>query len=377
LLASPASAGFRRAGIHGYIYNLLAHLPAAARSAALPQFNATRWHVYTGRGDVPPDPALTVHRAHLDTERPAARIFWEQAVQPFQIGGYDLAHALAFVAPILSRRPFVVTVYDLTFLRYPERLSASRRLYLRLFTGVSCRRAQRVIAISQSTADDLANLLGIDRARIDVAAPGVEPRFAPLPADQVAAFRAARGLPDRFMLFVGTIEPRKNLRMLLHAYAALPAAERQAVPLILAGGKGWMSDDLPALIAQLGLGGSVSMPGYLADSDLVMWYNAADTFVYPSVFEGWGLPVTEAMACGTPVITSAVSSLPEAAGSIGVTLPPDDQAAWTNALHQSIADPAWRVQRSAPGITHARTFTWAATALHTLESYSRALDMGP
>lgn len=356
---------YRRAGIHGYIYQLLAHLPDAA-----PELQFT---IFVGAGDPPKSSQFAVRRSRWNTERPTNRILWEQLAQPFQLGGLDLMHELAFVAPVIMPRPFVVTVYDLSFVRYPERLTRTRRLYLRLLTGYSCRRARRVIAISQSTADDLVTLLHIPREKIDLAIPGVELRYHPLSAADVAQFRVQKGLPDRFMLFVGTIEPRKNLPILLRAYAALPPTDRMAVHLILAGGKGWMSDDVPRLIEQLGLSDNVHMPGYVSDEELPLWYNAAETFVYPSVYEGWGLPVTEAMACGTPVITSNASSLPEAVGDVGQCLPPDDLAAWTDALAKAIHDSAWRTESGEQGRLRAAGFTWQNTAASTVVSYQKAL----
>jgi glycosyltransferase involved in cell wall biosynthesis len=367
LLAS--GQGYRRAGIHGYIYQLLDHLPRAA-----PDW---RYMVYVGAGQPPSHPQFTVRRSRLNTEKPLNRIVWEQAAQPFQLHGLDLVHEMAFVAPLIMPRPFVVTVYDLTFIRYPERLSTPRRLYLRLFTGLSCNRARRVMAISQSTADDLVNLLHIPREKIDLAIPGVEARFQPLPADEIENFRQANNLPKRFLLFVGTLEPRKNIPILLQAYAGLPEALRREVHLVLAGGTGWMMDDLPTLIKQLGIAETVHLPGYVADSALVLWYNAADAFVYPSVFEGWGLPLTEAMACGKPVITSNVSSLPEAVGTdgrAGLTLDPHDVAAWRDALRRCIEDPAWRHECGAHARERAGQFSWKNTAQQTIESYRRALQ---
>lgn len=357
--------GYRRAGIHGYIYQLLDHLPSVA-----PDW---QYSVFVGAGEPPVHPQFKIRRSRLKTEKPLNRILWEQLAQPFQLGGLDLVHEMAFAAPLIMPRPFVVTVYDLTFMRYPERLSRMRRLYLRLFTGVSCRRAQRVLAISQSTADDLINLLQIPAEKIDLAIPGIEPRFKPLPVEEVEAFRNFNHLPKRFLLFVGTLEPRKNIPILLQAYAGLPEALRREVHLVLAGGKGWMMDDLPTLLKQYGITETVHLPGYVADSALVLWYNAADAFVYPSVFEGWGLPLTEAMACGKPIITSNVSSLPEAAGEAGVTLSPQDVDGWREALRRCIEDETWRREHGAMGLERAKKFTWESTARQTIESYRRAL----
>ena len=213
----------------------------------------------------------------------------------------------------------VVTVYDLSFLRYPERLSAARRWYLRSFTALTCRRARRVLAISRSTAADLSKLLGVKPDKIDVTPLGYDrSAYRPLPSAEVERFRRKQGLPKRFWLFVGTLEPRKNLPMLLRAYAGLP--RKQRLPLILGGGKGWRAEEVFAAIKQYDLADSVKHIGFVPTADLPVWYNCAEAFLYPSVYEGFGLPVLEAMACGTPVITSAASSLPEVAGNAGPML---------------------------------------------------------
>lgn len=359
-------AGYRRAGIHGYIANTLLHLPDADPDL--------RYTVFVGEGHVPDHAHFTVRRSRLPTGRPPGRIFWEQAVQPWQVGGLDLLHGMAFVSPLLTRTPSVVTVYDLSFIHYPDRLSAARRLYLQALTGWSCRRARRVIAISQSTADDVHRLLGVPQDRIDVALPGVHDHFRPLPADEVDAFRRKNDLPARFLLHLGTLEPRKNLPVLLQAYAGLPDALRTAIPLVLVGGRGWGLDEIRASIAGLELAESVRLTGYVPDDDLPLWYNAASALAVPSVYEGWGLPVVEALACGTPVLVSEVSSLPEAAGDAGLRLPPADIAAWTEALDRALTDESWRAEARAKGLAHAATFTWQATARAHAASYRQALE---
>lgn len=363
LLASAHS--FRRAGIHNYIYNLIAHLPHAD-----PMLRAT---IFVGEGDVPDTP-YRVRRSRLKTASPLRRILWEQLVQPFQLNGIDLMHELAFVAPLLMPRPFVVTVYDLSFIRYPQRLPAARRLYLRALTGASCRRARRVIAISRATAGDLHKLLRVPLEKIDLAIAGVQPHFKKLPRAEVEAFRAAKGLPERFFFYLGTLEPRKNLPTLLRAYAKLPEADRRAVHLVLGGGIGWMTHDIPRLIEVLGIKPTVHQVGYLPDSELVYWYNCAETFVYPSVFEGWGLPVVEAMACGVPPLVSNVSSLPEAVGDVGMQLPPEDEIAWCEALARAVRDAAWRAEQSERAQARAQQFTWLQTACATVETYRKALE---
>jgi len=361
-----SQAGYRRAGIHTYQYNVLAQLPTMA-----PDW---RFTAMVGRADPPAHPRLSVRHSRMDTESPTRRILWEQLAQPWQLSDYDLVHQMAFVAPLIMPKPFVVTVYDLTFMRFPERLPRSRRLYLRLFTRLACQRAKRVIAISQSTADDLVQLLSVPRDRIDLAIPGIDPQLRPLSTAELATWRATTKAPTRFLLCVGTLEPRKNLTTLIAAYGALPAADRARVHLVLAGGKGWMFDAIEQQIIELGLTETVHLPGFLSDDALVGWYNAAEAFVYPSLFEGWGMPVTEAMACGTPVVVSNRSSLPEAAGETGILVPPQDIAAWQQALAQVIHDPTWREVAGAAARERSLQFSWSTTAAQTILSYQKALS---
>ncbi len=358
-------AGYRRAGIHGYIANTLRYLPGAD-----PDLHYT---VFVGEGTPEAASRLQIRRSWLPTGRPLARILWEQAALPWQLGGLDLLHGMAFVTPLLSRCPTVVTIYDLSFIRYPDRLSTARRLYLQRLTGLSARRARRVIAISESTARDVTALLGVPRTQIDVAMPGVQERFHPQPTAEVTAFRERLGLPEHFLLYLGTLEPRKNLTVLLYAYARLPESLRARIPLVLVGGKGWGLNELRATIVRLGLEQDVRLEGYAPDDDLPLWYSAATAFAYPSVYEGWGMPVVEALACGTPAIVSAASSLPEAVGEAGLTLPPHDISAWAEALERALTDTDWRSTATERGLAHAATFTWEQTARVHAACYRRAL----
>ncbi len=356
-------ASYRSAGIHHYIEQLLHHLPAAA-----PDW---RFTVFVGAGR--PDMAgAEVQRTRLPTARPPVRIIWEQLAQPLAVARArpDLLHALAFVSPILTSTPTVVTVYDLSFHITPDRFPPAQRFYLRTLTGLSCRRARRVFAISESTRADVVRLLGVPRDRVDVAYPGVEAAFQPLTAAAVAAFRARRDLPARFVLYLGTLEPRKNLTTLLAAFATLHAAQPD-LHLVLAGGRGWWYADLFRQVQALGLAAVVHFPGYVPAEELPLWYNAAAAFAYPSAYEGFGMPVTEALACGCPVVTTTASSLPEAGGDAAYLVPPADAPALAAALAQALVPDPARQQR---GLTHAARFTWAATAAHTVAGYRRALD---
>jgi len=360
------SRDYRGAGINSYIYHLLRNLSQID--------SGYRYSVYLGDRRFE-DERLRLNYSRWPTHAPLVRILWEQLVQPVALhqGEVDLLHALAFVGPLVTSCPFVVTIYDLSFYHYPEAFRPWNRWYLSLFTALSARRARRVIAISESTKHDVVKMLGVSPDRVDVAYCGVDDLFHPLPAADVANFRRERALPDRFILFLGTLEPRKNVQKLVQAYGRWRAAETGVPKLVVAGGKGWHYDQIFAEVERLGLTGEVIFPGYVVEQELPLWYNAADLFVYPSRYEGFGLPVLEAMACGTPVVTTNVASLPEVAGDAALLVPPDDGAQLLEAMRRALSDGSLRQEMVAKGLAHAADFTWARTALKTLDTYDRVL----
>jgi glycosyltransferase involved in cell wall biosynthesis len=358
--------GYRSAGINWYVYNLLHHLPDVDPGVGYTVYLSERR--YRARA------GIQLQFSQWPTHRPPVRILWEQVVQPWAVrrAGIDLVHGPAYVGPLASRCPFVVTVHDLSFLRYPQSFRALNRLYLTYGTRWSVQRAQRVIAVSESTKRDLVRQYGLSPAAVDVVYNGVDPSFRPLPAAEVAAFRAGRDLPERFVLFVGTLEPRKNVVCLIEAYARLPEARP---PLVLVGGKGWLYDEIFARVEALALGGAVRFAGYVPADELPWWYNAATVFVYPSLYEGFGLPALEAMACGTPVITSTASSLPEVVGQAGLLVDPADVGALTAAMEQLLGDAAMQDNMRAAGLAQAQNFSWQRAAAETVASYRQALSM--
>ncbi len=325
---------------------------------------------------------IAAHAAPLRLEQPAARIAWEQLALPrllYKLDA-DLVHGLVNVLPLATSVPGVVTVHDLSFLHLPQLFPAAKRLYLSALCRASIDKAAAVIAVSRQTADDVVQRLGAPPHKVTVIPNGVDPRFAPVPAHDPsanAAFRAAKQLPARYLLFVGTLEPRKNLETLLHAYAcwrAQAAPADQNIRLVIAGGKGWFYDAIFAQTAALGLQDAVIFPGYVPDAELPAWYRAALGFVYPSVFEGFGLPVLEAMACGAPVLCSDIPSLREVAGQAALLAPACAVDAWTAGLALLISQPALRAELQRRGLAQAAAFTWHAAALATLDVYRRAVE---
>jgi glycosyltransferase involved in cell wall biosynthesis len=359
------TANYRGAGINGYIYQLLRHLPGADA--------AMDYVAYLYDRSFQPGAGLTVQASRWDTRSPWRRIAWEQTRLAAASRGLDLLHGLAFAAPLASGCPTVVTVHDLTFLRFPDAFRRSNRLYLSLFTRLSTRRAARVIAVSESTRQDVVALCGVPADRVVAIPNGVTEAFCPAAPREVAEFRRRKGLPERFILFLGTLEPRKNLVRLLDAYAAWRQSSRETVPLVLAGGKGWFYDTIFARVAELGLEGAVIFPGFVPGEELPWWYRAAELFVYPSLFEGFGLPVLEAMACGTPTITSTASSLPEVAGAAALLVDPEDTAALTDAIARVISEQTLAAELRAAGPRQAARFAWSRTAAETAQVYRQVL----
>jgi glycosyltransferase involved in cell wall biosynthesis len=354
---------YRSAGVHQYILHLLRHLGSVE--------NGVRVTALLGAKALEPDTDLGLIRARLDTGKPSRRVMWEQLAQPgiLRRMKVDLVHGPVFVGPLISPCPVVTTIHDLSFFRFPRLFRPANRLYLTLLTRLSARRARRLIAVSRHAANESVALLGIPREKISVVYHGVDQSFRPLPADEIAAFRQRRGLPDRFLLFVGTLEPRKNLIRLIEAFSQI---HDEQTKLALVGGRGWLYDDLFARVDGLGLKDAVLFPGYVPNEELPFWYNAATALVYPSLYEGFGMPVTEAQACGTPVVTSNTSSLPEAAGAAALLVDPYDVAAIATALKRVLNDSALRGQLREQGLAHARTFTWARTARETVQVYHQA-----
>ncbi len=357
-----AAPGYRRAGIHQYIYQVLRRLP--------PQHE---YLVFTRYRQPLGGPTLRTVPSRWPTERRLVRILWEQAAWPLlaQQQRVDLLHSMAFVLPVVLPAPAVVTVYDLSFVHYPHSFPALQQWYLRWQTAQACRRARRVIVISQSGGQDVQRFFGVPPQRIDVISPGIDEMYAPPEPQAIAAFRQRRQLPQQFVLHVGTLQPRKNIPLLLEAFARLPLSQ---VHLVLVGGKGWMYEEIFARVTALGLQERVHFAGYVPDAELPLWYGAAALLALPSLYEGFGLPLVEAMACGCPVLAANVSSLPEAVGEAGLLLPPDDAQAWAEGMTAVLQDAALRATMVANGLVQAGQFSWERAGVETAVSYQRALQ---
>ena len=290
-------------------------------------------------------------------------VVWQQLRLPRRLdrGDVDLFWSPLQTLPLTIGVPAVVTVHDLTTLIYPETHRLKVRLTQVPFLGKSLARAHRIVADSQATADDIRRFFPEAAARVRVVHAGVEPRFAPAAPDAVAAIRRELGCPDGYVLYAGTLEPRKNVDLLVDAWEALRDEAPETVPLVVAGGYGWKSRRLLARLEAL-RGDGVQTLGRVDEDRLLRLVQGCSCFVYPSLYEGFGLPVAEALACGVPVVASNASSLPEVAGGAALLVDPHDPADLLAALRSVLGDRALAADLAARGPRQAARFSWQRSA---------------
>ncbi len=283
-----------------------------------------------------------------------------------------LFHATEHLLLSLRSIPTVLTVHDLIFRHLPEHHKPLNRWYLNLALPLYCRRATHIIAVSECTRRDLLAAYGLPPEKVTVVHEAADPRFCPQPSETVAEVRARYGLPERYLLFVGTIEPRKNLTRLLAAFEALHA-ERLSDALVIVGRRGWLYTGFLAALERSPARRAVLFPGYVPDHDLPALYAGAQALAFPSLYEGFGLPVLEALACGTPVVASNASSVPEAGGDAALYCEPTDVEGLIQALRRILRDPDLREEMRARGFAQAARFSWEQTARETQQVYGRVL----
>lgn len=288
----------------------------------------------------------------------------------------DLFHATDHLLPRLSEVKSVFTLHDLVFRFYPETHKLLNRWFLTLMMPRFLQAADAVIAVSEWTKKDAIELYGLDEDKVSVIYEGVNPLFRPASQETISALRQKYGILNKFILSVGTIEPRKNLTSLVEAYRSLKDQDPE-LQLVIAGKKGWLYEGFFRRLRELGLEDDVIFPGFISDEDLPPLYSAADLFVLPSLYEGFGLPVLEAMACGTPVITSNASSLPEVAGEAALLVDPHDIGALIRAARAVLDGEELRSELRAKGPKQAARFSWEKAARETLVVYTSLLAARP
>ncbi|HOG45908.1 MAG TPA: glycosyltransferase family 1 protein [Anaerolineae bacterium] len=356
------------AGIGRYTRGIIGALAAQDRESSYRLFVAGRG----AQGHTPHAPNVRTRRVPL-TDVEAAWL-WQDLRLPLPIelllGPLDVFHSPDFVLPPVWRARTIVTVHDLSFLRVPEHAHPRVLAYLLRSVPRAVRRADLVLAVSECTARDLVELLGVPRERVLVICPGVDAHFRPVEdADTLTAVRRRYGLERPFILGVGTLQPRKNLTGLIEAFARLTAQRSLPHELIIAGREGWLYEPIFARVQALRLHDRVRFLGFVADEDLPALYTLAGCLAYPSFYEGFGLPALEAMACGTPVVASSTSSLPEVAGPAALLVDPHDVDGLAAALDRALHDEQLRAGLCRAGRQRAAQFTWRRAAQQLLAAY--------
>jgi glycosyltransferase involved in cell wall biosynthesis len=371
----------QRAGIGRYTRCLVRALAAQDSTFRYTLFVAGGW----GEGDgLGPWPANFRIRTVPVSDR-WMHALWQRLRLPIPVqlftGRLDLFHSPDFVLPPIGRMPGLLTVHDLSFMRVPECFVPGFSNYLVGAVSHAVRRAAWIVADSKSTRKDLVDLLGVEAGRVSVLYPGVEPRFRPV-TDPVAlaSVRQRYELPGRYILGLGTLQPRKNLDGLIEGFTRLLAAEGtrgelEDLHLVLAGEKGWMYESIFDAVRKAGVERLVRFTGYIAEEDLPALYSLASVFASPSWYEGFGLPVLEAMACGVPVVAADNSSFPEVVGEAGLLVSAADRDAIAYALARAVTDAALRSRLLLAGEEQARKFTWDKSAAE-LQALYGALGRG-
>ena len=302
-------------------------------------------------------------------------VFLGPQLSRLNIRVFHAPDTLGFPLTASRRIGRVVTIHDLIPQLFPETVTRGHRWIRCAVLPPVVRQADLVITDSQATARDVMERFPEAREKTRVVHLGVDARFAPMPAEAVAAVRRQLGLPSEYLLYAGVINPVKNLERLIEAHAIMRAETREIPPLIIAGRRGWLVDGILRRARELDLGGHVRFCGFVPDEALPALITGASAFLFPSLYEGFGLPILEAMACGTPVVTSDRSSMPEVAGGAAILVDPARPDAIADGIRRILADKALRATLKGRGAARVRAFPWAATAARTLDVYREAAGL--
>jgi glycosyltransferase involved in cell wall biosynthesis len=291
-----------------------------------------------------------------------------------RISPFDLFHGTNYCIPVFAPCPTVVTIHDLSL--YAQALTHEQQNVTRgkRRIPVMARRADMIIAPSEATKRETIHYLGISPERIRVIYEAARPKMKPLPPEACAPVLQKHGIQRPYLLYTGTIEPRKNLLTLIRAYSEIVQATEHRPLLVLCGGRGWLDNEIFDLIAALQLQEMVKCTGYVEDEDLPALYSACEIFVYPSFYEGFGLPPLEAMACGAPVVTSNTSSLPEVVGDAGVMVNPHEAIELAQVLINLLNDRTQRRNLGQAGLERAQLFSWERAAHETQAVYDQVFQ---
>lgn len=330
-------------------------------------------------GDFPVNKHLELKKAPIDCKSRTARIGYENFILPFFLkrNGYQLYHSTAYVLPFFCRTPAIVTLHDLIALDHPGLCKNSTAIYFGLCVPAAVRKAAKIIVVSDTVKNDILRTFNrIRPEKIETIYHGLSSRFRPIKdMGHLAACREKYSLPNKYLLFVGNIEPKKNIIGLLRAFQKLISDYGLEHTLVIVGKKGWKYSAVFRYIKQAGLANRIIFTGYADDRDIPALYSLADVCLFPSLYEGFGLPVIEAMACGCPVVVSDRGALPEISSGITPPLSPDDFAGIAAQTYRLVADLAYRRAVIEKGLRHSRQFSWDKAAQQTVGIYKDLLSV--
>jgi glycosyltransferase involved in cell wall biosynthesis len=352
-----------RAGKYQYIYNLVSNLLSI-------DFNndySLLSFIKGFKGDENITSEIIYHFSGRLT-----RLFLERLFIPvdFLMGKIDVFHGPFYYIPVCRRARSVVTIHDLTAIKYPELLEPEWAVYFKKKIKASVEKADAVIAISNFTKEEIVESLHIDDEKIRVIYNGIAQRFKPVTNKiEIQEVTAKYGVSEPYLLFVGMIKPNKNIQTLIRAYIELRKSATYEYPLVIVGDKSWDFDEVMKVVHKFKAENGIIFTGVVSDEDLPYLYSGAELFVFPSLLEGFGIPVIEAMACGTPVVTSNRTSIPEITNGAAILVDPLDVNAIAEAMHSIVSDSELRGRLSEKGINQAKVFSWEKTARETLQLY--------
>ncbi|RIK43564.1 MAG: glycosyltransferase family 1 protein [Chloroflexi bacterium] len=356
-------------GVGTYTSNLLCQLQTLG-DEVVPLFHRPPLHGCAGGASDRTNGTPPFTRKYLN------KTLWMQCFLPLQLSrlGVSVGHFTNSVAPLLSPCPTVITIHDMTLWLFPQYHNSLRLLSMRPFIPMAARRAAAIVAVSRATKQDLVRILRVPPEKVHVIHEAPAASFHPM--DRETALNTMRQsgmapgmLPDRFALYVGTIEPRKNLVRLLQAFAQLWHGGVVPHKLLFVGQRGWKEEPVFRAVEQLGLQEAVLFLGYVPHETLIALYNLAEALVFPSLYEGFGLPVVEAMACGTPVITSRNGSLGEVTGGAAEFVEPTSTESIAEALRYVLNDPDRQAELRQRGLAQSSRFSWEISAKQTQAVY--------
>lgn len=367
-------------GIEYYLLNLVQSLARIDKANEYFLFLNRQPFVDIEAGNYLTDSSIQLRISRWPSKTRLARLSWDYAALNSDLlkEKIDIFHGPSFSIPLIKTCPSVVTVHDLAFIHQPDSYTRLNRYYFKFLLPQVVSRADLIITDSYSSKEDIINYLAVAEDKIKVIYPGINPNFK-LVDDKLCLqrVRLRYKIYKSFILNVsGLITPRKNLNTLIRAFSRLRRTGKTDLQLVIVGEKGWFFADIFRLISRLKLENDVIFTGPIPLDDLVALYNAAELFVFPSQYEGFGFPVLEAMSCGAPVICSNVSSLPELAGDAGKLVDPANHEELATSIEIVLGDKSLRDKMAASGLSRTRLFSWGRTAKQTLKAYKQVIGDG-